>query len=296
MEKDGLSRLHSALENERLEINKAGIDTTLRCETSLLAAGNPEGSRFDSYSTDAEQIDIVASLMDRFDLVYVFKDNPDEDTDADIAESVIQQRAESGLVARGEMQRDERSAADPEVPIERMRAWVAMARNQCQPVIKDEEVQQRLRNYYVDLRQSNTDDAEGDNPVPATVRTLDGLLRLSEACARMRLSETVDPIDVEMARAMLEVSLEDIGYDPETGKLDADFMSGRGSQTQKDRRSRIKSIIETLSSPESGANEEDVLGDAEASGIEREKAEHEIEKLKRSGDVYTPETGVLRLT
>lgn len=295
MDKAGLSRLHSALENERLEINKAGIDATLRCETSLLAAGNPEGSRFDGYSDEAEQIDIVASLMDRFDLVYVFKDDPDEDQDSEIAESRIAQRAESGLVARGDIAPNQRSTADPEVPTERMRAWVALARQECQPVIKDESVRERLREYYVDLRQSNVDDAEGQNPVPATVRTLDGLLRLSEACARMRLSETVDPIDVEMAKAMLEVSLEDIGYDPETGRLDADFMNGRGSQSQNDRIKRIKGMVESLSG-ESGADRDEVLGMAESAGIDREKAAQDLEKLAEKGELYRPATGVLRPT
>jgi replicative DNA helicase Mcm len=297
MRREDLNRLHSALERQRLEFNKAGIDATLKCETSMLASGNPEGSRFNQYDTDQSQIDIVESLLDRFDLVFTLKDRPNADKDRDIAQSRIIQRSESGLIAKNELEPEERTAANPELSPEKMRSWVALARQNVQPVIRSDEVAKRLEDYYVDIRQQNAESSEDeDEPVPATVRTLDGVLRLSEACARMRLSEEVEMIDAEMAIALVKVSLEDIGYDPETGKMDTDWANGRTSWNQQDRIHRIKGIVEALETKDNGASKEDVIDTAVEAGIERTTANETFDNILSRGEIYEPETGRFRIS
>lgn len=290
MDRGDLDRLHSALERQRLEFNKAGIDATLKCETSMLASGNPEGSRFNTYDSDQSQIEIVESLLDRFDLVFTFKDKPDEEKDRDIARSTIAQRSESGLIAKNEMDPEERSAAKPELSPEEMRAWVAYSRKNVRPVIKSGEVMKRLEDYYVQIRQENADGGDSseqnDEPVPASVRTLDGVLRLAEACARLRLSETVEMIDAEMAIALVKVSLEDVGYDPETGKMDVDWANGRQSWTQQERVNKIKGLIETMGEDDTGADKQEVIGMAMEAGIEEERALSEWQNLKEAGLIY----------
>jgi replicative DNA helicase Mcm len=295
MQKDGLSRLHSALEKQRLEINKAGIDATLKCETSLLAAGNPTDSRFNKYDADHTQIDIVSSLMDRFDLIFTFKDKPDKEKDANIAESKINERIESGLVARKEMQPSERETANPEIETEKLKTWVALARQEYQPVIQDSDVRDRMKDYYVQIRAQNEDDGDEDAPVPATVRTLDGLLRLAEASARMRLSNEVEMIDAEMAITLVKISLQDVGYDPETGKMDVDFANGNMSQSQRDRITKLTGIVENLET-DTPADVEEVKSLAVEAGMKESKVEHEIEQLKQKGEIYEPETNGLRTT
>lgn len=288
MASQDLDRLHSALERQRLEFNKAGINATLKCETSMLASGNPEGSRFNRYDTDQSQIDIVESLLDRFDLVFTFKDVPDEDKDRDIARSTIQQNAESGLVAKDQLKEEDRDAARAELLPEEMRAWVAYARKNVRPVLQDDDVMQRIEDYYVEIRQENADanSDDDDEPVPATVRTLDGVLRLAEASARMRLSEEVEMIDAEMAIALVKVSLQDVGYDPETGKMDADWANGRTSWSQQDRVSKIKGLIETLDTGETGADRQEVIGMAVEAGISEEMASKELDAMKDAGAIY----------
>jgi len=288
MQKDGLSRLHSALERERLEVSKAGIDATLTCETSLLAAGNPDGSRFSKYENDLSQIDIVSSLMDRFDLVFTFHDVPDETKDRQIAESRVSQRSESGLIARGDMDPDAETTTDEALSLDEMQAWVALARQRTQPVIDDDRVRERLTEYYVTVRQQNTGDDEPD-AVPATVRTLDGLLRLSEACARLRLSDGVEPIDAEMAIALTEASLEDIGYAGDDNQIrDVDMAEGRGSWSQKERIKKLMGIIETLQSDEGGADVENVVESAVSAGMDAGTVADEIEKMLMRGELYRP--------
>lgn len=289
MRNEDLDRLHSALERQRLEFNKAGIDATLKCETSMLASGNPEGSRFNKYDSDHSQIDIVESLLDRFDLVFTFKDRPDKDKDRDIARSTIRQRSESGLMAKNEIDKDERSAAQAELAPETLRAWVALARQEIRPVVKDDAVIDRLEDFYVSIRQENADEDNDndDEPVPATVRTLDGVLRLSEACARLRLSEEVELIDAEMAIALVNVSLEDVGYDPETGQMDIDYAKGRGSFSQQERKEKIKGVIETLTTGDTGADPQEVINMVADDGVDAEKVSHDIEKMKQNGILYS---------
>jgi replicative DNA helicase Mcm len=287
MDSQDLDRLHSALERQRLEFNKAGIDATLKCETSMLASGNPEGSRFNNYDSDQSQINIVESLLDRFDLVFTFKDQPDRDKDRSIARSTIRQRAESGRVAKGDLEPEERSTANPELSPERVRAWVALARQNVRPVIREDAVMQRLEDYYVEIRQeNNTGGEDDDEPIPATVRTLDGVLRLAEACARMRLSDEVEMIDAEMAIGLVKVSLEDVGYDPETGKMDVDYAEGRGSWNQKQRVRKVKEIIDTLTTPEAGADKQEVVGLAMEEGGSEDDVQKEFERLKEAGHIY----------
>lgn len=297
MQKDGLSRLHSALEKQRLEINKAGIDATLKCETSLLAAGNPTDSRFNDYDKDHTQIDIVSSLMDRFDLVYTFKDKPDYDNDMEIADSVIRQWSESGMVEKNQLRKEKQTTGSPVLDEEKLQAWVAIARQEIKPIIPlDSDVHDRLKNFYVDIRCENQQNGEEDGPVPATVRTLDGLIRLSEASARMRLSEEVEMIDAEMAIALVKISLQDVGYDPETGKMDADFANGRESYSQRERKQKIVGIVDTLETEDTAADPQEVINTAVSAGMDEDKAEHMIEKLKNTKEspIYSPPSGGIR--
>jgi replicative DNA helicase Mcm len=116
---------------------------------------------------------------------------------------------------------------------------------------------------------------------------------LSEASARLRLSETVDMIDAEMAIATAKVSLEDIGYDPESGSLDVDWASGRQSWSQTERKQKIIGIVETLETNKSGAPKDEVIETAVNAGIDKGQVEHEINKLK-DNDIYEPNRNELR--
>jgi replicative DNA helicase Mcm len=67
------------------------------------------------------------------------------------------------------------------------------------------------------------------------------------------------------------------------------------SKTQRDRIKNIKGIIKELEQEyDDGAPTEEVLDRAEAAGIERSKAEHQIQKLRDRGEVYEPRTDHLR--
>jgi len=154
------------------------------------------------------------------------------------------------------------------------------------------KAREAIQDFYVDLRAKGQDE---DAPVPVTARKLEALVRLAEASARVRLSDEVEREDAERVIEIVRSCLKDIGIDPETGEFDADVVETGTSKSQRDRIKGIKDIItETEEEYEEGAPVEEVLDRAEETGMERSKAEHEIEKLRRQGDVYEPTADHLR--
>jgi len=155
-----------------------------------------------------------------------------------------------------------------------------------------EEAREAIRDFYVDLRAKGTDD---DAPVPVTARKLEALVRLSEASARVRLSDTVEQADAERVIEIVRSCLQDIGVDPETGEFDADIVEAGTSKSQRDRIKNLKQLIGDIEEEEydDGAPVDIVLERAEEIGMDHSKAEHEIDKLKQKGEVYEPSTDSL---
>ena len=61
--------------------------------------------------------------------------------------------------------------------------------------------------------------------ITATPRQLESLVRLSEAHARMRLSEWVEPSDVDEAVRLLKAATQTAATDPTTGTIDMDLIT-----------------------------------------------------------------------
>ncbi|MFB6161440.1 MAG: AAA family ATPase, partial [Haloferacaceae archaeon] len=136
-----------------------------------------------------------------------------------------------------------------------------------------------------------------DSPVPITARKIEALVRLAEASARVRLSDTVEEEDAERVVGVVRSSMEDIGVDPETGQFDADVVETGTSKSQRDRIKNLKGLIEDVETDyEEGAPVEEVLERADEIGLDRSKAEQEIESLKKKGEVYEPSLDHLRTT
>ena len=110
--------------------------------------------------------------------------------------------------------------------------YIAYARTKVYPVTPP-EVEECIQSFYLDVRRMKS--ADPKSPVPITARCLESLQRLSEARARMRLSDTVSIEDVESVKKVLIASLKDVGMDAETGKLDAGIVNCGISQSQAER-------------------------------------------------------------
>ena len=72
-----------------MSIAKAGIITTLNARTSILAAANPIGSKYNPNQTVTQNIDLPPTLISRFDLLYLVLDNADEALDRKLAQHLV---------------------------------------------------------------------------------------------------------------------------------------------------------------------------------------------------------------
>lgn len=303
MDSSDRSALHEGLEQQKISVSKAGINATLKARCSLLGAANPKYGRFDQYEPIGEQIDLEPALISRFDLIFTVTDSPDPEHDSRLAKHIIKTNYAGELntqreeLATSEFTSDQVAEVTqevaPAIDAELLRKYVAHAKRSCYPTMT-EEAKELIEEFYVDLRSKGADE---DAPVPVTARKLEAMVRLSEASARVRLSDTVEREDADRATDIIESCLKDIGVDPETGQFDADVVETGTSKSQRDRIKNIKGLIADIEEEyEEGAPVDEVLDRAGEIGMDPGKAEAEIEKLRTKGEVYEPKQGHLRTT
>ena len=303
MRKEDRDALHEAMEQQTVSVAKAGIMARLNSRCGLLAAANPKYGRFDKYTPIAEQINMPPTLLSRFDLIFTMMDRPNEETDTKTAEHIIETHYAGELLARAknvskinvaEREHFERAVATMKPPIESdlLRKYVAWSKRNVFPVMT-EGARRRFLEFYIGLRRQGYEDE--DAPVPVTARQLEALIRLGEARARARLSDEITEEDADRVINIVTYCLKRVFVDPETGRLDTDWVTVGISKTKRDRARSIREIIKDLER-EYGDEVplEEVLDLAEEEGMEREKAEEIIEVMKRDGILFSPSSGIVK--
>lgn len=283
MSSDDRSSIHEAMEQQTISIAKAGIIATLNARASILAAANPKRGRFDSYKPLGEQIDLLPTLLSRFDLIFILTDKPKEAEDKKIAEHILK------------LHSDEEDTIIPLLETEMIRKYAIYSKKTIQEISLTEEAKNRLLEFYVSIRKKGE---EKNTPIPITARQLESLIRLSESRARMRLSDKVMVEDVEDIIQLYMKSIEEVGKDPETGEIDIDMIMTGRSKSQRDKITIIMDIISNLDKKNNndGALTSDVYEEARAENISDSFTRKIIDELKQKGDVYEPRPDRLKLT
>lgn len=98
-----------------------------------------------------------------------------------------------------------------------------------------EEAAARLKKEYKQLR----DRGKSHKTIIATPRLLQSMIRLSEAFAKMRLSNEVTPEDVEQAIDLINIATLKSAVDPETGLIDMDILTTGRTLTSLKRSQQI---------------------------------------------------------
>ncbi len=278
MRSEDRSALHEALEQQTVSIAKAGIMATLNSRCSVLAAANPKFGRFDRYKVLAEQIDLPAPIISRFDLIFVIEDKPSKEGDAKLADHILKIHQENTV--------------EYEIEPELLRKYIAYARKNVNPHLTDEAIQV-LKEFYVSTRNSNP---EEQGPVPITARQLEAIIRLSEASAKIKLKETVDKEDAERAVKLQMACLKEIGVDPETGEIDADIVSGGTPKSDRDKIQTVTEEIKLLEEEYAGNAPLNVLlsNMSDKYGVSEDKTEQIVRNLVQKGVIYQPTTGYFR--
>lgn len=190
--------IHEAMEQQTISIAKAGIHATLNARTSILAAANPIGGRYNRKLSLRGNQNMSAPIMSRFDLFFVILDDCNERIDTELASHIVDLH----------MKRD--AAIESPFSAEQLRRYINYART-FKPVLT-RDARNFLVNKYKELRK---DDSQGFGKASyrITVRQLESMIRLSEAIARANCVDEITPTFVAEAYDLLKQSIIRVDVD-----------------------------------------------------------------------------------
>lgn len=243
--------IHEAMEQQTISIAKAGIHATLNARTSILAAANPIGGRYNPKLSLRSNINMSAPIMSRFDLFFVVLDECNAEVDARLADHIV------NLHMNGD------AAIDPPFSTKQLLRYITYARL-FKPKIS-ESAKQLLITCYKSLREEDilytsstptsgthggATNNVGRTSYRITVRQLESLIRLSEAIARAHCVDTISEHFVSEAYNLLKASIvrvdrEDIDMDDDYVPLTSIRQIDRSSQQDSLNRSVLNQFDAT---------------------------------------------------
>lgn len=277
MSKEDRANLHEGMSVGTISVAKANIQATLNAKTSILAAANPKLGRFDPEQPFASQINLEPSLLSRFDFIFVMRDVPSEIRDTAIADKIFGEHSESGT--------------DDILEKCMYKKYVAFAKT-FTPKLTPSSIGV-LKKYYIGLRNKSKT-IQGKTAIPIGARQLEGMIRLSAASAKMRLSNTITIGDAEQAIKIAESYLKEIGYDEENETFDIDKISGN-SASARGKLDIIKSAIKELSGDSNGNVVIDEVCKLLDTKFSSDEVREVIEKIIHHGDAFKPKQGMIHL-
>ena len=282
MRKEDRSSIHEAMEQRTVSVAKAGIVATLNARCSILAAANPKLGRYIPSRSAAENINLPVTILSRFDLIWIVRDEPEADVDKVKAQHILR------LHTAG--------VTEKESPISKeiLKKYISYAKLNSSPRLSDEAAK-RLEEFYLEMRKAGE---ASDSPIAITPRQLESLIRLTESHARMALRSEASIEDAEAAVRLLSVSLRQVGIDPETGKLDIDVvMVGTSSST----RSKIETLMDLIAEMElenkgQAVPIDRIIEKAHDFGMTKDFIERNIERMRQDGMLFQPKAGFVKRT
>jgi len=272
--------IHEALEQHTVSVAKGGIVATLNARAAVLAAANPSLGRYDPYRNITDNINLPVTLLSRFDLLFIMKDVPEPDSDSRMSEHILT------------LHRMKAPPEEPPLLPDILRKYIAYAKR-IEPALT-EETANELRQYYLKMRSMS---GSSESPVAITPRQLEALVRLAEARARSFLRNKVEVEDTRAIVRLMTLSLQDVGIDTTTGKMDIDvIMTGK----PKSLRDKMQVVLTTFADLEKqlGIVEDSTLYQALSRKVDitDDEARRLVEQLVREGILYSPKPGHLKRT
>ena len=237
MDDSDRTNIHEVMEQQTVSIAKAGMTCSLNARTTVLAAANPIYGRYNTKLSVNQNINLPAALMSRFDIIFLLLDKADEDHDALLAKHVAYVHQKS---------------CHPELSFtpyshDFIRGYISSVIG-IEPIIP-KDIHNFIVSSYVDQKQkiSTRNETYSNANHYITPRTLLGMIRISQALAKIRQSRTVSQEDVEEALRLLESARHSVDKE----KNDDERMNEQFHE-KTDVLSRIFSRIREVCSKEPG--------------------------------------------
>jgi len=197
--------IHEAMEQQSISVSKAGIVTSLQARCSVIAAANPIGGRYDSSNTLADNVELTAPILQRFDILCVLQDTVDPVLDERLAKFVTSSHMTA--VATRDLNNGEATlppstnlAKEGIIEQDLLRKYIQYARTNVRPTLKGNAFdQEKVASLYVALRKESAN----SGGVPIAVRHVESILRMATAHAKMHLRDYVRDDDMDVAIKMM---------------------------------------------------------------------------------------------
>ncbi|KAI9919629.1 hypothetical protein PsorP6_017775 [Peronosclerospora sorghi] len=195
--------IHEAMEQQTISIAKAGITTILNSRASVLAAANPVFGRYDDMRSASENIDLMSTILSRFDMIFIVRDIQDDARDRQLAAHVV--RMHSNAVAGTTTSTTDDATRAGEFEPWLLKKYITYCRTRCAPRLSVDAAQ-ALQDYYVGVRDDMRRTQGSERTIPVTVRQLEALVRIAESLAKMQLRNEATREHVAEAIRLFSVS------------------------------------------------------------------------------------------
>src|SRR5437867_2007575 len=270
--------IHEAMEQQTVSVAKGGIVATLNARAAVLAAGNPKLGRYDPFLNVGENINLDVTILSRFDLIFLLRDEANSERDARMAEHI--------LALHKTRTNPEAAPFEPDF----LRKYISYAKR-LNPVLTPEAMKELL-DFYLKMRSKGGTKTVA---VAITPRQLEALVRLSEARARAFLRDHVKVEDARSAIRLVNVSMGDVGVDVTTGTTDIDVIMTGIPRSFRDNMQKFIDVILELSR-ESGSAEQStaLIVLKERENLQEGEALRLLGQLIKDGIIYSPQPGRLK--
>lgn len=279
--------IHEVMEQQTITISKAGIHTSLNARCAVFAAANPIFGQYDTFKTPQQNIALPDSLLSRFDLLFIVTDDINDERDRTISEHVMNMhRFIPTGYAEGEPIRDKTNIrlAVGDTELEEtgdktskvflkfnpsLHAGITIKNNRGEPrplvltipflkkyiqyaKTKEPIMSENAKNLIVDIYASlrNDENTKNSRTTPITARTLETIIRLSTAHAKIRLSATINVKDVKIAEELLRFSLfKEVSKKPSNNASEKSPRKKRRTKTDDTGLSSDEEIDDEISVP-----------------------------------------------
>ncbi|MCS7145947.1 MAG: minichromosome maintenance protein MCM [Nitrososphaerota archaeon] len=269
--------MHEVMAQQTVSIAKGGIVATLNARCSILAAANPELGRYDVYRPFNENVNLPITLLSRFDLIYVLRDEPSPETDRKVSSHIVSLHVEGGV------------KKEPPIHPSILKKYIAYSKK-IEPILT-QEAAEILEQFYLSMRSVY----EKTSTVSITARQLESLIRVAEARARACLRNVVTVEDAQVAVRLMKRSLSEVGIDVETGRPDIDVIMTGKPRSVREKLSLVLDVIRELQEQHGFADDEALKKELQQQGLTKAEIDRILNRMITEGRIYTPKPGAYRL-
>jgi replicative DNA helicase Mcm len=210
----------------------------------------------------------------------VLRDVPDKETDGKMANHIL------------EIHRRGASPVEAQIEPDLMRKYVSYAKA-IKPALSNDALK-RLSDFYLAMRSAS--ETEG-SPVAITARQLESLVRIAEARARVALRKEVSAEDADAAITIMKRSLEEVGIDLSSYKVDIDLIMTGKPKSVRDKLQVVLSVLMEMEKETGMVEKSALVNELELKHkIPRTETERMLWQLLREGTIYEHREGYLKKT